>query len=410
MNVANNIREGIKSIKGNKLRTIITATIIALGITALVGVLTGVDSLKSSIDTSFSSLGANTFDVRSKRSNRGTQEGVQEKSFEPLRLDDVLTFQEKFDGGLSTLHAQLSWNAEAKRFSKKTNPNTNVTGVDENFMLIRNYNIEKGRNFNENDIQYNADRVIIGTELVKTLFEENEDPLNKTIGLFGKKFKVIGVLEKKGGFGGQNWADRTVFMPLGSAIRLAEWNLGYTITINVTDPTETEEIIGEATSLMRRIREDPLGQEDSFEISRNKTVAEELDEIGFFLKVVGGIISSIILLGACIGLMNIMLVSVTERTQEIGIRKALGATPSRIREQFLFEALVICFLGGIGGIIFGTLAGNTVAVLMNSNKFVAPWQWIFGGLLICVIVGVISGIYPAIKASKMDPIESLRYE
>ncbi len=410
MNVANNIREGLNSIKNNRLRTIITATIIALGITALVGVLTGVDSLKSSIDTSFSSLGANTFDVRTKRSNRGTFEGIQEKAIDPLKLKDVALFKEKFTGGLSTIHTRLTGGAEIKRYSKKTNPNINVSGVDENFMLIRNYNIETGRNFNENDIQYNADLVIVGTELVNSLFEEHEDPINQTITVFGNKFKIIGILENKGGFSGQNWADRTVFMPLGSAIRLAPWDLNYTVTVNVEDPTNTEKMIGEATGLMRRIREDPIGSEDSFEISRNKTVAEELDEISFFLKVVGGIISSIILLGACIGLMNIMLVSVTERTQEIGIRKALGATPSKIREQFLFEALVICFLGGFGGIIFGILAGNVVAVLLNSTKFVTPWEWVFGGLFICMIVGVISGIYPAIKASKLDPIESLRYE
>ncbi len=410
MDVKENLREGIRSVKNNLLRSILTAAIIAIGIMALVGILTAIDGLKASIDTSFSSLGANTFDIRTKRSNRGTFGGVEEKSFEQLHFDDVKTFKEKFTEGTVTIHAQLSWNAEVKRFSKKTNPNINVTGIDDEFMVIRDYNIEKGRNFTEKDIQYNVESVIIGADLVKSLFEENEDPINQQISLYGKKFKVLGVLESKGGMGGQTWADRTVFMPIGTAVRLANYDLSYTITATIKDPAKTERVIGGATGLMRRIRKDRPGEEDSFEIQRNMTVAEELEDIGGKVKMGGAFISTIILLGACIGLMNIMLVSVTERTQEIGVRKALGATPKKIREQFLFEAIVICLMGGIGGVALGITVGNVVSVLISSGKFVAPWEWIFSGIAVCIAVGVISGLYPAVKASKLDPIESLRYE
>ncbi len=410
MNVRENIREGVKSIKANTLRTILTATIIAVGIMALIAILTAIESMMSSIDTSFSSLGANTFDIRTKRSNRGTFGGVQEKSFDILKYKDVSMFKEKFDDGSVTLHAQLSGSAEVKRFSKKTNPNINVTGVDEEFMIIRDYNIEKGRNFTEKDIQYNAERVIIGPELVKSLFEENEDPIDQHISLYGKKFRVIGVLESKGGLGGQTWADRTVFMPLGSAMRLARFDLSYTITATIKDPTNTEKIIGNATGLMRRIRKDKPGEEDSFEIDRNKTVEEELKSVTGTFNIGGIVISMVILLGACIGLMNIMLVSVTERTREIGVRKALGASPQKIREQFLIEALVICLLGGLSGILLGLIAGNIVALILPQGKFVFPFFWITVGLIVCIVVGIIAGIYPAIKASKLDPIESLRYE
>ena len=410
MDVKENLREGVRSVKNNLLRSVLTAAIIAIGIMALVGILTAIDGLKASIDTSFSSLGANTFDIRTKRSNRGTFGGVEEKSFEQIKYDDVKTFKEKFTEGTVTIHAQLSWNAEVKRFSKKTNPNINVTGIDDEFMIIRDYNIEKGRNFTEKDIQYNVESVIIGADLVKSLFEENEDPINQQISLYGKKFKVLGVLESKGGMGGQTWADRTVFMPIGTAVRLANYDLSYTITATINDPTKTERVIGGATGLMRRIRKDRPGEEDSFEIKRNMTVAEELEDIGGKVKMGGAFISTIILLGACIGLMNIMLVSVTERTQEIGVRKALGATPKKIREQFLFEAIVICLMGGIGGVVLGLTVGNVVSVLISSGKFVAPWEWIFSGIAVCIAVGIISGLYPAVKASKLDPIESLRYE
>lgn len=410
MLIVENIREGLKSVKSNLLRSILTAAIIAIGIMALVGILTAIDGLKSSIDTSFSSLGANTFDITNRQSNRGTSAGKQEKSFEPLGLQEVLEFKERFDLGRVTVFTSLTGSAEIKRYSKKTNPNVTVNGIDENYMIIRDYNVEKGRNFNEQDIRYNADRVIIGAELVDLLFEDNEEPLNETITVYGNKFKVIGVLEKKGGMGSGNWADRTVFMPLGSAIRLANYDLSYTVTATIADPSKTDQIIGEATGLMRRVRGDNLGAETSFEISRNKTLAEELDELGGMVKIGGGAISAIILLGACIGLMNIMLVSVTERTREIGVRKALGASPKKIRQQFLVEAIVICLLGGITGVILGIGIGNIVSVLLQSGKFVAPWQWIFAGIFVCVVVGLISGIYPAIKASKMDPIESLRYE
>lgn len=410
MNLKENIREGINAIKGNKLGTGLTSTIIAIGIMALVGVLTAIDSLKASIDTSFSSLGANTFDIRSVRSNRGTSEGVQGKSFEPLKLEDVMEFKERFTGGLVTLHTQLTGAAEVKRYSKKTNPNTNITGVDDQYMIIRDYNIEKGRNFTENDIRYNTSNVIVGPELVKTLFEENEEPLNEFITFFGAKFRIVGVLESKGGFGGNTWADRTVFMPLGSAIRIAPWDLSYTLTATIKDPVQTDALIGEATGLMRRIRKDALGAEDSFEISRNKTVAEELDQIGGKVKLGGAVICVFILLGACIGLMNNMLVAVTERTREIGVRKAMGATPQKIRLQFLVEACVICLLGGLAGVILGILIGNVVSLVIGSGKFVIPWEWVMGGLMVCVVVGIISGLYPAVKASKLDPIESLRYE
>jgi len=410
MNLRENIREGTKSIKSNLLRTILTASIIAIGITSLVGILTAIDGIKSSIDTSFSSLGANTFDIQRKRPDRTVQEGKEQKQYPLLKKDEVFEFKEKFVDGTTTLHLWVSGNAEIKRLSKKTTPNYTIRGIDDNYMVIRDYNVENGRNFSHFDVQNGVNYAIIGDEVVNNLFK-GEDPINKKISFYGSQFIVIGVLEKKGGFGGQTYADRTVFIPLKNAIRLANRGyLDYRITVSVNDPTKMDYVIGEATALMRKIRRDPIGEEESFEISANKTLEEELEEMTSYLRIGGFSIGFITLIGASIGLMNIMLVSVTERTREIGVRKAIGATPKKIRLQFLIEAILICIMGGIGGVIIGLAIGHVIANIIKAGNFVAPWEWVFMGFVVCLIVGLVSGYYPAYKASKLDPIDALRYE
>ncbi len=410
MDLKENIREGFRSVKANMLRAILTATIIAIGITSLVGILTAIDGIKASINSSFSSLGANTFDIHRIYPDRRTQEGKEEKQYPLLQKDEVLQFKDMFYEGTTTLHLYVTGNAEIKHLSKKTTPNYTIRGVDANYMVIRNYNIVNGRNFNEMDENNGSNFAIIGNEVVNNLFDK-EDPVNKDITLYGSKYRIIGVLEKKGGFGGDTYADRTVFIPFKNSIRLANRGyLDYQITVVVNDPTRMEHVIGEATSLMRRIRKDPIGEDDSFEIEKNKTLEEELDELGGYLKIGGFAIGFITLLGASIGLMNIMLVSVTERTREIGIRKAIGATPKKIRQQFLIEAIIICMMGGAGGVVLGIAVGNVIANIIKAGTFVAPWQWVFMGLVVCLIVGLISGFYPAFKASRLDPIDALRYE
>ncbi len=410
MNLKENIREGVRSIKSNLLRTILTASIIAIGITSLVGILTAIDGIKSSINTSFSSLGANSIDIHRKSPDRTVKDGKEQKKFPLLQKDEVLEFKEKFTEGTTTLQLPISGSAEIKRLSKKTTPNFSVQGVDENYMVTKNYNIENGRNFSLLDIRNGSNFVIIGYEVVSNLFKD-EDPINKKISFYGNKYIVIGVLEKKGGFGGATFADRTVFIPLKNGIRIAgRGYLDYKITINVNDPTKMEHSLGEATSLMRTIRKDPIGTEDSFEIKVNKTLEEELDELSSYLRIGGFSIGFITLIGASIGLMNIMLVSVKERTREIGIRKAIGATPEKIRLQFLIEAILICVLGGFAGVLIGLGIGNIVSNLIKAGNFVAPWEWVALGFVVCLVVGLISGYYPAYKASKLDPIDALRYE
>ncbi|MEQ8582942.1 MAG: ABC transporter permease [Marinoscillum sp.] len=411
MDLRENIKEGIKSVRANKLRTFLTAAIIAIGITSLVGILTAIEGIQSSINDSFSNLGANTFDMESVRQNRGSREGKEAKVFPPLTYEDLMRFKEKYTAGVVSVNAYVSFAAEIKRGSKKTNPNSRVQGGDDNYLLVDGYDIKEGRGFSQIEVQNGAMVVIIGSEIKDALFEKEEDPINKEIKFMGSNFKVVGLLGAQGGTGGNGSVDRMCLVPTLTARRLAAGRqLDYEATVAVHDPTQMDAATGLATGLMRAIRRDPVKQENSFQVTVNQSLAERLGEITGYLKIGGFTIGFITLLGASIGLMNIMLVSVTERTREIGVRKALGATPLKIRQQFLIEAIVICQMGGVGGIVLGIVIGNLTSSLISSGGFVIPWLWILVGVIIGMTVGLISGYLPAYKASKLDPIESLRFE
>ncbi|NMM47957.1 ABC transporter permease [Marinigracilibium pacificum] len=411
MDIRENISVSLDSIKSNLLRSIITAAIITVGIMLLVGVLTAIEAMKSSISNSFSSLGANTIEITSKRNYGRSSAGKEEKVYPKLTYAEVSDFQNRFEEtetvGLSVV---ASWTAEVKRGSKKTNPNTRVTGGDNNYLSLRGLNLEKGRNFTEFDIENGTSTAIIGYAIKESLFEEYEDPIGEYIFLLGKRFKVIGTTEEQGGLGGNNSQDRRILIPIETARRLITQSPEYDITINVSDPIDTENIMANARHVMRLIRQDPIGTEDSFTVERNETVAEELENIASYMRIGGFTLGGVTLLGAVIALMNIMLVSVTERTREIGLRKALGAKPSTIRSQFLIEAILICVIGGIGGIVAGALIGNIVGSLIGEGGVILPIPWIILGFVVCVGVGLIAGFIPANKASKLDPIVALRYE
>jgi putative ABC transport system permease protein len=412
MDLTENVKEGIKSIKANKLRTILTAAIIAIDITSLVGILTAIDGIQSSINDSFSNLGANTFDIERKRTDRGSSEGRKAKVHPPIKYAELVEFKEAYDGpGVVSLNVLVSWNAEIKYQSKVSNPNLLVRGGDENFLTADGYDIKAGRSFSPAEISNGAYVAIVGNDVVDALFEDNENPVGKKISLLGFKFRVIGTLKEQGGVSGNTNVDRTVVVPIATArIIGADRNFGYEATVALKDATQMDYSMGVATGLMRAIRGDRPKDENSFEVRASRSLAERMEDITGYLRIGGFTIGFITLLGASIGLMNIMLVSVTERTREIGVRKALGATPLKIRQQFLMEALVICQMGGIGGIVLGILIGNLISNVMGIKVFLIPWVWIIFGVVIGMIVGLISGYIPAFKASKLDPIESLRFE
>ena len=435
MNLLENIKEGFRTVKENLLRAILTALIIAIGITSLVGILTAIDSMEHAITGSFSELGANAFDIRSKGyGHRYRHQGRSGKTYPPVDLLQARAFKKQYDFNSKTsVYTYISQIAEIKSLSRvkggssrKTNPNVSVIGIDENFLDNKDYDLLAGRNFSNIELKYGSNVAIIGNEIANVLFEvdlgetgksDGKVPPSggfrgvKTIQLLGKQYHIIGILKKRGSLTGGKGADRLVLIPIENSRHIATGRQQTNqINIKIKNSVDLDYAMGEATGVMRYIRRDLPGEEDSFELTKSDTLAAALEDISGYLRIGGFLIGFVTLIGAAVALMNIMMVSVTERTREIGIRKALGATPWLIRQQFLIEAIIICQLGGIAGIIFGIIIGNIVPQLIGAGAFVIPWLWIITGLTVCVVVGILSGYYPAYKASKVDPIESLRFE
>jgi putative ABC transport system permease protein len=409
--IAENLKVSLEAIRSHLLRTILTITIIAFGIMALVGILTAIESIKFFLNDNFSRMGANSFSIRNRE--LVVQMGGQRsdpRMFEVIKFEQAMDFKDRYefpaDVSVSTFATHT---ATIKYRSEKTNPNVPVMGTDENYLATAGREIAKGRNFDETEVLQGGHVVIIGSQIEKLLFKNNEDPLGKIISVGPGKYQVIGVMTEKGNSIGFN-PDQFCILPIQNVRQyFSQPNRNYNITVAVRDPLQMDQAIGEAIGVFRVIRGDKVGYKKTFEIEKSDSIAKMLEDNIKYVALAATIIGLITLLGAAIGLMNIMLVSVTERTQEIGIRKAMGATRRTIRNQFLAEAIVIAQIGGLIGILLGILMGNILSLILKTS-FVVPWGWMFLGVLLCFIVALISGIIPANKAAKLDPIESLRYE
>lgn len=405
------LKIALQSIKTQLLRTILTSLIIAIGITALVGILTAIDAIKLSLTGQFALLGANTFTIQNRGPNiRIGRQGSKPKNYPNITYYEALNFKDKMpiDEARTSVSFMATGVAEVKYENLATNPNIAVMAVDENYLLTGGYELAEGRNFTQNDI-VNADAtVLIGQEIVKTLFPK-ENAVGKVIQFAGNRFRVIGILAEKGnsfGFGG----DKSVLIPITKARSLyATGGRSFAVNVMANESLNLEEVVSEATATMRAVRKLNPKSEDNFAIIRSDNLSESLIDNLKYVSLAAIVIAAVTLLGAAIALMNIMLVSVTERTREIGIRKAIGAQSKAILSQFLTEAIVICLIGGFGGIVFGIAIGNGVSMIIGGS-FIIPWAWMLLSAILCLAVGLLSGFYPALKASRLDPIESLRYE
>jgi putative ABC transport system permease protein len=406
-----NVRIAFGSIRTQLLRTILTVLIIAIGITALVGILTVVSALENTISSDFASMGANTFNINQYENTSRRHGGEEREIINPIiSYPEAVAFKNKYKFPLTETSVSFTATstAEIKYEATKTDPENTIVGVDEFFMINSGLETSLGRNFTGFDIQNNTYNCIVGSDFQKGILKDI-NPIDKVISIRGAKFKVIGVLKEKGSTFG-NSQDLRVLIPIQVARSLfTAPNINYTMSVMVAKKEMLDEAIDNANSTMRRVRKLSPVQDNDFAVVRSDDLINRILGITQYLGIASWFIGIITILGSSIALMNIMIVSVTERTREIGVRKALGAKKSTIAFQFFIETLLIGQMGGLVGIIFGISIGYIIATAMDF-VFVIPWAAIMSAFITSFAVAIVSGLYPAIKAAKLDPIEALRYE
>jgi len=400
------INVAIGSIRGQALRTSLTVGIIGMGIMALIAMVTATESLKQNIRTEFSSLGTNSFSIKAKRQG-GFFNGRRAAPTEPISYRETRRFT-KLVGPELTVTSSIfaSGSAILSRGSKQTDPNIQILGVDGNYLRVSNIPLSKGRGFSLTESDEGASLIVLGSNIEKKLFEPWEDVVGSNILLSGTRYIVIGVIESRGASFGMSQDNQCLITIPSVRRQFSDNNRNYNITCTVSNPDKLTESADLATGAFRMVRGDIPGAENSFELSKSDALVETLLEATSGISLAASVIGIITLFGAGIGLMNIMLVSVSERTREIGTRKSLGASARAIRTQFLIEVIIIGQLGGAVGIVSGLGLGNMMASYFET-PFIIPWGWIAIGMTLCMVTSLASGYYPARKASLLDPIVAL---
>ena len=402
-------RMALEAIRDNKLRSMLTLLGITIGVFSVIGVMTAIRTLESSVASGLNVFGTNTFNI-SKRPTIQFGHGGRWKYRNRPNITYQL-YEDLRDRAILPLHVSAydsKYGVTVKYKDKQATKNIEVAGADEYTVRTLNTNISDGRNFSRDDVLHMRKTALIGQDAITQLFPF-KDPLNKQITVDGIKFRIIGIIEEKGAMFGES-QDNIIAIPLSTHLQMFG---GRRRNIEITVEAPSEELYDqtrdEVIGILRTLRKVPPGEDNNFELTSNEEILDELAPFTDGIKLFAFSVSVIALIVAGIGIMNIMLVSVSERIKEIGIRKAIGATRRDILTQFLTEAVFLSEFGGIAGIILGVAGGNVVAAIFNIPA-VIPLDWAFIGLAVCSVIGIGFGIYPAWKAANMDPIESLRYE
>ena len=399
----------LRSIKGQALRTTLTVAIIAIGIMALIAMVTATESLQASVREEFSSLGTQNFTVDQNRSG-GMFNGRRALASGPITYREAMRFQRERPADFEvTVSVFGSSTVTAGRNSRRTNPNVSLQGVDDQFLEVSGLSLADGRNMTLGEVELGTPVAIVGQSVVDKLFESWESPVGQQILVGTQKYTIAGVLASRGTSFGMS-QDNQLLVPIPCVRRqFSDQGRSYRMTCTVNEAEGLDRAVDLATGLMRQIRQDAPGKPNSFRIRQSNRLVETLMEATQGITIAAAFIGLITLLGAGIGLMNIMLVSVSERTREIGTRKSLGASSQAIRTQFLVEVMVIGQLGGVVGIVLGLLVGNLIAGYFDT-AFLIPWVWVTTGVLLCLGTSLASGYYPARMAANLDPIVALGRE
>jgi putative ABC transport system permease protein len=427
MRIIDTISLAFRTVWGNKLRTGITVAIIAFGIMALVGIRTAIDAMTQKFTESFASMGANGFTIHfkeyrirfgddnseTKKEKKGERKAKKSNSGRPITRDQAEAFKTRFKfPSKIALTLPGTNNAIISLGDKKTSPNVRISGGDENYIEFNGYTLAAGRNLNAIDVETGRNVCLIGTDVSKKIFGSTnpEKPLEKIIKINGVPYRVVGTLDSKGSTLGMSW-DNMIITSYNNVRRFfnANSNASFSIQVKVPDLKLLEAGIGEAEGVFRPIRRLATTEDINFVIDKSDAIVNLLLKNLMIITLSAVVIGGITVVGAAVGLMNIMLVSVSERTKEIGLIKAIGGRQQSVRRQFLYESIIISLLGAIFGIILGVLLGNVFSLILSTG-FVIPWEWVLIGVVICSLVGLFAGLYPSIKASRLNPIEALRYE
>lgn len=402
------IRLALASLATNKLRSGLTMLGIAVGVFSVIGVMTVISGLRGSIESGLNILGANSFQISKFPAINFSNPWLRFRNRRDITYDQAVRFKELMrDSADVSVIVQRS-GRRVLYLDRRTNPNIRLFGTDENFLTSHNFTLAAGRNLQPIDVELGRPVVVLGNDIVTRLFP-NEEALGKVVRIDGQSYTVVGLMAPKGtSFG--NSQDVNAVTPITQYLEIYGNNRHY-LRINIQAQSQealaaTQDL---AMGMMRLVRRLEPELPNDFEVFSNESLIEAFNRIAGVVATGAFVISAIALLASGVGVMNIMLVSVTERTKEIGIRKSIGAKKRSILAQFLIEAVVLSLAGGMAGVMLGIVGGNIGAKILNASA-VFPWGWATAGLLVCSAIGIGFGFYPAWKAAALDPIEALRHE